>query len=183
MSAAIGDYVTVVDPALAGARPGSPRAEFGAFLEANYQRLVSELFTVTLDDDLAHDVVQDAFARAWTRWSVIRRLADPAGWIRWTAMRSSRRATGRLARRYGLSRPSGTTEITPVDPASHALLDTLAALSHAERRALVLHHLVGLPVTEIAGVERVAVGTIEARLGRARQAVLATSAGGAGEYW
>lgn len=174
MAAVIGDHFAVVDPALAAAQRGTPRAEFGAYLEANYQRLVSELFTVTLDDNLAHEVVQDALARAWPRWSAVRRLPDPTGWIRWTAMKSSRRATGRLARRMGLSRPAGaTTEIVLADPRNQVLLEELSVLSYAERRALVLHHMVGLPVEEIAGMERVAPATIEARLGTAREAVVA----------
>ncbi|MBA2309575.1 MAG: hypothetical protein H0W01_09855 [Pseudonocardiales bacterium] len=173
MAAVIDDHLTVVDPSFAGAYPGSPRAEFGAFMESNYQRLVSELFTVTLDDSLAHDVVQDAFARAWPRWSAVRRLPDPTGWIRWTAIRTSRSASGRLARRIGLSRPAGATDIVAVDPQNHSLLAELQVLSVAERRALVLHHMVGLPVEEIASLERVAASTIVARLAKACDAVLA----------
>jgi RNA polymerase sigma-70 factor (ECF subfamily) len=173
MVAMIDDHLTVVDPPFAGAYAGSPRAEFGAFVEANYQRLVSELFTVTLDDNLAHDVVQDAFARAWPRWSAVRRLPDPTGWIRWTAMRTSRSTAGRLARRVGLSKPAGLTDISLVEPQNRALIAELRVLSFAERRALVLHHTVGMPIDEVASLERVPVGTIVARLSKASEAVLA----------
>ncbi len=173
MAAVVGDHSDVVDPGWTDASQGM-RGEFGAHLEANYQRLVSELYTMTLDAVLAHDVVQDAFARAWSHWADVRRLPDPTGWIRWTAMRSSRRASGRLARKFGLLRPAGTNiEISPADPRNHVLLHELSVLTVPERRCLVLHYMVGLPIEEVAGLEGTSVATVQARLARAGDAVIA----------
>ena len=53
------------------------RIDFGAHLEANYQRLVAQLYAITLDPGEAHDVVQDAYSRAWRNWATISRKPDP----------------------------------------------------------------------------------------------------------
>src|SRR6478672_6161556 len=45
--------------------PAQLRVDFGAHLEANYRRLVAQLYAITLDPAEAHSVVQDAYSRAW----------------------------------------------------------------------------------------------------------------------
>src|SRR6266511_3011998 len=52
-----------------------------------------------------------------------------------------------------------------------ALIAALARLPVAQRTAIVLHHLVGLPVAEVAEETRVPVGTVKARLARGRRAL------------
>jgi RNA polymerase sigma-70 factor (ECF subfamily) len=79
-----------------------------------------------------------------------------------------RRRTARnfLAR----SRPSDPTP--PPDETSVALVAALRQLPEAQRRALVLHHLAGLTVAEIAAAERCPEGTVKARLSRGRAALV-----------
>ena len=55
---------------LPGNSPAELRVDFGAHLEANYQRLVAQLYAITLDPGEAHDVVQDAYSRAWRSWPI-----------------------------------------------------------------------------------------------------------------
>jgi RNA polymerase sigma-70 factor (ECF subfamily) len=47
----------------------------------------------------------------------------------------------------------------------------LATLPLEQRQVVVLHHLLDLPVEEVARVLRLPVGTVKSRLGRARQAL------------
>ena len=54
-----------------------------------------------------------------------------------------------------------------------ALVSALRQLPLAQREALVLHHLVGLPVADVAAELRVPEGTIKARLSRGRTALAA----------
>jgi RNA polymerase sigma-70 factor (ECF subfamily) len=59
-----------------------------------------------------------------------------------------------------------------------ALVTALRQLPETQRRALVLHHLAGFTVAEIAATERCPEGTVKARLSRGRVA-LAPLMGGA----
>lgn len=148
---------------------GQQRAEFGRHLEAHYPRLVAQLYAITLDAGQAHDLVQEAYARAWRKWGELVGRGDPADWVRRVAVSTSMRSwsalVGRVARRR---RPP---EIETMAPRAASLVGALHRISPAERRAVVLHHMVGMPVQEIAEIEHRPARRIEARLTRARLAV------------
>lgn len=146
------------------------RADFGAHFEANYQRLVAQLFAITLNSAEAHDVVQDAYSRAWRQWSAIGRSPDPAAWVRRIAVRSTVRSWRRNVAWLGIGRPKPVAD-EAVDPRTAAVLAALARLSIGERRAVVLHHMAGWSVAEIATVERSSPGAVNVRLARAAQVV------------
>ena len=148
---------------------GQLRADFGAHFEANYQRLVAQLFAITLSSAEAHDVVQDAYSRAWRQWAAISRLRDPAGWVRRVAVRSTIRSWRRAMAAIGIGRPRPVGDVA--DARTAALLAALGRLSIAERRAVVLHHMVGWSAAEIAVVERSSPGSVTVRLARANQVV------------
>jgi RNA polymerase sigma factor (sigma-70 family) len=160
------------------------RADFGAHFEANYQRLVAQLFAITLNSAEAHDVVQDAYSRAWRQWSAIGRSPDPAAWIRRIAVRSTVRSWRRNVAWLGIGRPKPVAD-EAVDPRTAAVLAALARLSIAERRAVVLHHMAGWTVAEIATVERSSPGAVTMRLARGARVVenaLATAPDTLGGY-
>ncbi len=124
--------------------------------------------------DEARDLTQEAFVRAWQRWDRISRYEDPAAWIRRVAWNL---ATSRLRRlRVALRHHRAARAEAVPGPGEHgvAIRDALAALPDGQRRAVVLHYLVGLPVAEVAGICRVREGTVRTWLYRARQ-TLATS--------
>lgn len=148
--------------------PASLRVDFGAHLEAHYQRLVAQLYAITLDPGEAHDAVQDAYSRAWRRWAEVGSSPDPTGWVRRVAVRSTHRSWRSSLRRAGLlrARPIGDG-----DSRTGALLAALARLSPAERRVVVLFHMVGLDRAQIAALERVSTAAVRDRLGRAHQVV------------
>jgi RNA polymerase sigma factor (sigma-70 family) len=81
-----------------------------------------------------------------------------------------RKVRGRIAayRRHGapLDSPAPTEETV-------ILVDALRRLPVEQRRALVLHHILDLSVADIATETAVPVGTVKARLRRARQALAA----------
>jgi DNA-directed RNA polymerase specialized sigma24 family protein len=141
------------------------RVDFGAHLEANYRRLVAQLYAITLDPAEAHAAVQDAYSRAWRTWATVSRSPDSVGWVRRVAVRSTIRSWRRL--RLRSRRPVGPGPDTPTG----AVLAALRGLPAPERRCVVLHHMAGAPVAEIAALEGVSVGTTAARLARAQQVV------------
>ena len=81
------------------------------------------------------------------------------------ADRSLRRRARALLR---LGPPPPVPELSPelLD-----LRDALAALALAQRQVIVLHHLAGLPVEEVARELRLAAGTVKSRLARGRAAM------------
>lgn len=166
-----------------GARSDTPsaialRADFGAHVEANYRRLVAQLYAITLDAAEAHDVVQDAYSRAWRDWAAISRSPDPTAWVRRVAVRATIRSWRRVLARIGVRRPGSVGD--GVDDRTGALLGALGRLSAAERRCVVLFHMAGVPLAEIAAVERLPRGTVQARLARARTAVSEVLGAGTG---
>jgi DNA-directed RNA polymerase specialized sigma24 family protein len=152
-----------------GNSPAELRVDFGAHLEANYQRLVAQLYAITLDPGEAHDVVQDAYSRAWRSWVAIGRTPDPSAWIRRVAVRSTIRSWRRALARFGIGRPQAIG--SGVDPRTRAILGSLARLSPAERRAVVLFHMAGATVEEIAAIEQASEALVHARLTRGRHVV------------
>lgn len=149
--------------------PAELRVDFGAHLEANYQRLVAQLYAITLNPGEAHDAVQDAYSRAWRSWAAIGRTPDPSAWIRRVAVRSTVRSWRGVLARFGLGRPRAIG--SGVDERTRAVLKSLGRLSPAERRAVVLFHMAGATVEEIAAIEQVSEALVHARLTRGRHVV------------
>ena len=146
------------------------RAHFGAYVEAGYQRLVGQLYAITLDAGEAHEVVQDAYSRAWRKWSDVGATPDPTAWVRRVAVRSTIRSWRRLLARAGFGR-AGRAVGDGIDPRTAALLAALERLSDAERRSVVLFHMAWMPVDEIAVLEQVDDDVVERRLSRGRYVV------------
>jgi RNA polymerase sigma-70 factor (ECF subfamily) len=82
----------------------------------------------------------------------------------------SRWRRGRTARDF-LSRSRPPEAAPGPDESTVALVTALRSLPEAQRRALVLHHLAGFSVAEVAIAERCPEGTVKARLSRGRAAL------------
>lgn len=146
--------------------------DFDMFYAAASRRLVGQVFAMVGNLSEAEDAVQEAFCRAWPRWTKLRTYSDPEGWIRTVAYRiavsSWRKAVNRL---LAHRRAAGTDDVPGANADHLALMDALRRVPLEQRRVLVLHHLVGLPVQEIAQEIGVAPGTVKSRLARGRRAV------------
>jgi RNA polymerase sigma-70 factor (ECF subfamily) len=141
-------------------------SDFDGFYLASRDRLVLQVAALTGDPAEAVDHVQEAFIRAWTRWDRISEYDDPEGWVRRVAVNQavSRR---RRARRV-LLRPAADDQRIHLDPEQQSLIAALCRLSPREREAVVLHHLVGYSVEEIATELSVPTGTVKSWLSRGR---------------
>jgi len=146
--------------------------DFDDFYRDTRQRLFRCLYALTGNAAEAQDVVHEAYARAWQRWSTVSGYADPEGWVRTVARRIAvsgwRRARNRLVahRRHG-----PPPAVRGPDADTVALVAALAKLPVDQRVAIVLHHLTDLPVAEVARETGVPVGTVKARLSRGRRAL------------
>jgi RNA polymerase sigma-70 factor, ECF subfamily len=152
-----------------------PDDGFAAFYAASYRRLLGQLFAVTGDLAEAENVLQEAYARAFTRWSRVGGYDLPEAWVRRVALNLAAMAERSLRRRARALLRLGPPPLVPeLDPELVDLRHALAALPLAQRQVIVLHHLVGLPVEEVARELRLATGTVKSRLARGRAAMAST---------
>jgi RNA polymerase sigma-70 factor (ECF subfamily) len=142
-----------------------------ALYVASYPRLVGVLAVAAGDRGEAEEVVQEAFIRLLPRWSKISRYDDPEAWVRKVAFRllANRQRRARMARRLLWNERH---EPEPVEAGDGLDVSrALATLPFSQRQVVVLHHLLDLPVEQVAAELGVPVGTVKSRLARARAAL------------
>lgn len=140
---------------------------------ASYQRLVLQLYPVTGELGEAQEVVQEAFVKLLASPSQISALANPEAWLRTVALNlaRSRRRRGKVMERLLGRVGAGSTDAPDASPDHVALMAALRTLPAGQREAIALHYLADLPITEVAEVLRVSVGTVKSRLARGRTAL------------
>ena len=135
---------------------------FDEFLEEHYDRIRRAVVVALGDADRAQDVVQNAFAKAWARWSSVSRMERPAAWVYVVAMN---RARSDLARREP-SRISAWQEPDPTGAVatSVTLRAALGSLAPRQRAVVVLRYLADLSTADVAEALRCSEGTVKSSL-------------------
>jgi RNA polymerase sigma-70 factor (ECF subfamily) len=145
--------------------------DFAEFYAAAFGPLTSQLHAFVGSHAEAQDLVQEAFCRAYARWSSIQAYEDPQAWVRRVAwnLAVSHWRRGRILRlwRHDLAAPP----MEAPDPSRIDLARALAQLPSRQRQVVVLHYLADMPVAEIAMFVGVAEGTVKSWLHRARAAL------------
>lgn len=142
---------------------------FADLFRDEYPGLVRELTPILGDRSLAEDAAADGFVEVWRNWEQVSGFDRPGAWLRRVSLRKAGRARWRRGRRsvveasFGPSSPPASTE-TDID-----LVRALGQLSAAQRTAVVMHHLGGWPVADIAEVLGCADVTVRSHLTRGRQ--------------
>jgi RNA polymerase sigma-70 factor (ECF subfamily) len=151
----------------------SYEVEFNQFFTGSFQRIVGQVYASTGSMPEAEDSVQEAYMRAWQRWGEVREYANPEAWIRTVAYRQSVVAWRKTVSRTAAHRRAVTpSEVPGPSPDELALVTGLRRISPDQSRAIVLYHLVGLSIGEIAREVGVPEGTVKARLNRGRKALV-----------
>jgi RNA polymerase sigma-70 factor (ECF subfamily) len=149
-----------------------PRAaDFDAFYLRSRDRLAMQVAALTGDPAEALDHVQEAYVRAWSRWGHVAALDDPEAWVRRVAHNIAV-SRWRRARRLVL-RPGATERAMEIDDEQQDVIAALRGLPVRHREAIVLHHLVGLSVEEVAGYLNAPSGTVKSWLSRGRAQLMA----------
>lgn len=147
--------------------------QFAEFYSANYARTVGELCLIAESRAEAEDVAQEAYCRAWARWSRLAVYDDPHAWIRRVAYNlavSKWRRRRRLMHLLPRLSPAPTGD--EADPDWVDLRDQLRQLPPRAREALVWTALVGLTAEEAAREMKVRSSTVRSWLYRARAATV-----------
>ena len=135
-------------------------------------------YAIVGDEADARDATQETFIGAWKR---LRELRDPErfdAWLQRIAVNSARMTLRARGRRRVREIPSGDVAALAVAAdgavttvrSDAALLDAaLDTLPTDQRTILVLHHLEGHGVAELAAILEIPVGTVKSRLHTARR--------------
>ena len=160
------------------ARDGDLEA-FSALTSGRTSRLFAVARLILRDTERAEDAVQDALLQAWQD---LRGLRDPDrfdAWLRRLLVRACYRAAERNRRHVAVEldpdRVAGSSRGDPQGQA--AVRDQLERgfrrLSPEHRAVIVLHHYVGLSLTDAADALGIPLGTMQSRLSRATQVMRA----------
>lgn len=152
---------------------------FAQLVPAAATRLMGVAYRILHDQGLAEDATQQALLMAWTHLGELRDAERFDAWTYRLVVRACYRESGRrrllrnpltlLADRH----PSGRDETDDVINRDR-IERGFRRLSLQHRSVLVLHHHVGLPLTEVAAVLGVPVGTVRSRLHYASRALRAS---------
>lgn len=143
---------------------------FEAFFTDEYRRVVGLTFALCGRRGLAEELAQDAFVKAYQRWSSVSGYDDPGAWVRrvaanlatsaWRRRVREARAMARLAAR----RPA-PADVTVDDPAFWA---AVRRLPERQAQCVALHYLEDRSTADVAAVLGIAEATVRVHLHRAR---------------
>jgi RNA polymerase sigma factor (sigma-70 family) len=144
-----------------------------AFVGREHPRLVRAVELLLGDRAVAEEVAQEALLRAASRWERVRNLESPGGWTHRVAINL---ATSQLRRRQVERRARArlaTAEVAHAPETEDALLvrAALARLTPAQRRVLVLRHVLGWTAGDIAELDGGSADAVRQQLHRARTAL------------
>jgi RNA polymerase sigma-70 factor, ECF subfamily len=153
-------------------------AAFAELVEGRIERMVRTAGAILGSDADANDVVQDALLAAWRQLPTLRDLSRFDAWLTSILLNGCRRALRVRGRRRVREIPAdaveglaGAGDLAGGVVRRRAFERAFDRLAADERSILVLHHLDGRPVQEVAAVLGVAVGTAKSRLFAARRSL------------
>lgn len=165
---------TLVERAMAGDRDA-----FDELARLSIGRLYGLAHVILRDPDRAADATQEALVAAWRDLSALRDVDRFDAWLHRLLVRSCQREDRRTRRRrlvevgdLDLGARSGRDEL-PTMFDRDELDRGFRRLGVDERAVLVLHHLEGFSLPEIAEMLGVPLGTVKSRLHRGVQTMRA----------
>jgi RNA polymerase sigma-70 factor (ECF subfamily) len=166
-----------VDELVERARRGD-REAFADLVVLTSDRMYAIATRILRDADLAEDALQGALITAWRSLPTLRDPARFEAWLRrllvhacYAEARRRRSWTTRI-RVLPVEGPAGPDGLVSIDDRD-ALDRAFRRLSIEQRAVFVLHHHLGLPLTEIAETIGIPAGTARSRLHYATQALRA----------
>jgi RNA polymerase sigma-70 factor (ECF subfamily) len=145
--------------------------EFGEFYEDSRRGCLNSVAVVVGDRWLAEDLVAEAYARAFARWSKLAAHPDPRAWVLRTALNLNVSRWRRRRREVRAPDPGGADATSPDATEATLVSDVISAavaeLPLRQRQVIALRIFVDLDTAQTAQVLGIAEGTVTAHLHRA----------------
>lgn len=137
----------------------------GAAFEREAPVLLAAARAITSDRSEAEDLVQTTFELAIRRVDQLRDPSALRAWLLAIQTREAFRVVRRLRRTLHVSGGVPDSSVAPLASADHIVLrDVLRALPPRMRAAIVLHHMAGMTVPQVARAVGRSENTIKAQL-------------------
>ncbi len=151
----------------------APAESFDALFERWERDVFGYLWRITGDRQLASDLCQETFLRAWQHFDTLRAYEQPRGWLLRVATNLALNQRRRVRTRVGVPIPFNDENVPArSDPAWRiADHDTVhqALLAPRMRAALVLREMHGLSCQEVAQTLSLSLAAAKMTLTRARE--------------
>jgi RNA polymerase sigma-70 factor (ECF subfamily) len=144
---------------------------FGRLARRYYASLVAIAYSILADHQLAEDAAQEAFARALTNLSKLRKPNKFAPWLAQICRNVARDMVAAKARPNNPRDLSGSPVSNGPDDDVEAVRRAIKQLSVSAREVIVLRYYNGLSYEEISSVLGISKPTINGRLTRAKQKI------------
>lgn len=142
---------------------GVSEDEFTAFYAEHKDRCLRAVVASGVAPDRAEEAVAEAFARAWSRWSTVRKAAAPAAWVVRTAVNANI-SWWRKRRREVLADRLPEDRFDEAGGSATELLAAVRQLPPRQREVVVLRYLLDLDTATAAAHLGIAPGTVRAHL-------------------
>jgi RNA polymerase sigma-70 factor (ECF subfamily) len=140
---------------------------FDDFFTNHYRELFGQAYLLTGNIEDAQDILQETFAQAWRHWGQVSSYDHPEAWARRVLHNFAVSRWRRAVLRHLHERRFIIVPVSPPNEDHLEMLRWLRLLSGKQRRAVVLHDLVGLTAEEIASEMGAAPSTVRTWLYRA----------------
>jgi RNA polymerase sigma-70 factor (sigma-E family) len=140
--------------------PPRPAGGFEDLYEVQYLPMVRLAHVLVDTVEQAEEVVQDAFAAVYLRWS---RLDNPGAYLRVAVLNGARKQL----RRRRVARRSAVAPSEPGELEFNHVLDAVRRLPHRQRAVVVLRYELQLSEADIATTLGIPAGTVKSTRHRA----------------
>ena len=162
------DGVSLVSRAASGNRDA-----FAALIAPRVERTLRTARAILRNEAEAHDAAQEALVAAWVNLPRLREPSRFDAWLHRLLVNACREALRRRRRNREIQAEaeSVTTDFSRGSIETASVKAAFGRLSVDERTILLLHHLHGLPLDQVARHLAVPVGTAKSRLWHARRSL------------
>src|SRR6266702_5552432 len=151
---------------------GTQRLDFAEFYRKSKDDCLRTVLISVGDQDMAQELVAEAFARACASWRTVSRHPAPAAWVVRTALNANIARWRRRRREVPVPDPGLMADPAAADAAAGRSVDprimaALLRLPARQRQVVALRLFLDLDTDRSAEVLGIAPGTVQAHLGRA----------------
>jgi RNA polymerase sigma-70 factor (sigma-E family) len=144
--------------------------EFSEFMHGRWPQLVRLGYGLTGDQQLAEDLAQTAFARAYASWSRVRKADDPDAYVRRIVVNANKNRFRKLRVSELLTDSLPELAISADGAGQRAdravLVQALQRLSYGQRAAVVLRYWLDMSEAETAALLGCSVGNVKSQAAR-----------------